>query len=156
MTSTLGWAGAALLSLSLGALASDPPSLTGDWHLNVQKSTWGSVAKPLSVVLSMEHKEPQLSYHGSVTYANEESREFGFSGAFDGKPYNMSRSCGDGTIAMRRIDLRSFESTFKSDDGRCSETARTSLSPDGKTLTRKLRQTSPEGAKSWTEVYEKR
>ena len=156
MTSSLRWAGTALLSLGLGAFAADPPNLSGSWHLNVQKSSWGNVTKPISVVLTIQHQEPQFTYQGSVTYVNEESREFGYSGAFDGKPYPMSRSYGDGTITMRRVDAATFESTFKTDDGKNTETTRTTLSSNGLTMTRKLRTTSPEGTKSWTEIYEKR
>jgi hypothetical protein len=131
-------------------------TFSGSWHLNVEKSRWGSATKPFSVVIVMEHREPIIEYHGTVTYMNEETRAFGFSGAFDSKPYRMTRSYGDGEITLRRVDGLTFDSTFRSDDGNYTESARTSLSRDGKLLTRKLAVTSPDGKKSWTEVYEKR
>lgn len=124
--------------------------------LNVEKSRWGNVKKPLSVELTIRHQEPNLEYRGSVTYANEDTREFGFSGALDGKPYAMSRSFGDGTITLQRVDALSFQSTFRTADGQTTETARTTLARDGKTMTRQLTVQSPEGKKSWTEIYEKR
>ncbi|NWF83016.1 MAG: hypothetical protein HXY18_04210 [Bryobacteraceae bacterium] len=149
-------AAALLLALSCGAFAVQPPTLTGNWHLNVEKSKWGAMTKPLSVILKIEHNEPNLSYHGTVTYANEEERPFGFSGAFDGKPYPMSRSFGDGEIVMKRIDAYTIESSFRTPDGKYVESARTTLSRDGRTMTRALKLTSPEGKKNWTEIYEKR
>ncbi|MBI5084365.1 MAG: hypothetical protein HZB13_07195 [Acidobacteria bacterium] len=150
------WVIPALISLTLGGTILQAPNLTGTWHLNVDKSKWGSVRKPVSVVLVIEHKEPQIQYHGSVTYANEETRDFGFFGAFDGKPYAMTRSYGSGTIVLHRLDPYSFESAFKTEDGSSEETAKTTLSRDGKVLTRSLRLRSPEGTKNWTEIYEKR
>lgn len=144
-----------LLWAALG-LSAQPGNLTGDWHLNVEKSKWGQMRQPHSVTLHIEHKDPQLHYHGEVTYANEDSREFAFDGAFDGKPYEMSRSFGSGKIVLKRLDLWTFESVMKSDDGQYVETAKTSLSQDGRTMTRRLDLRSPEGTKSWTEVYEKK
>lgn len=146
----------ALGLLTVCLCAGQAPSLSGTWHVNVAKSKWGTVSKPVSVVLEIEHKDKDIHYHGAVTYANEDTREFGFTGAFDGKPYRMSRSYGEGSITMRRVDSFTFESTFRSDDGQYTEDARTTLSGDLKTLTRRLTLRSPEGTKSWTEVYEKK
>lgn len=147
---------AVLLALSWGVYGAQPAPLTGNWHLNVDKSRWGAMAKPQTVSLTIEHNEPNLHYHGAVTYANEEERGFGFSGAFDGKPYPMSRSFGDGEITLKRVDGFTFESVFRTADGKSVESARTTISRDGKTLTRVLKLTSPDGNKNWTEVYEKR
>jgi hypothetical protein len=68
----------------------------------------------------------------------------------------MSRSFGSGKIVLKRLDLWTFESVMKSDDGQYVETAKTSLSQDGRAMTRRLDLRSPEGTKSWTEVYEKK
>lgn len=141
----------------LGALcAAQPANLSGNWQLNVNRSKWGTVNKPVSVVLTIEHQEPKLSYHGSVLYANEDQRDFGFSGAIDGKPYAMSRSFGNGEIVLLRVNDRTIESTFRTADGNYVETARTTVSRDGRTLERQLRLVSPEGTKKWTEIYERR
>lgn len=149
-------ASAACLTLLCGLAAAQPASMSGSWHLNVEKSKWGSANKPHSVVLTIEHNEPDLHYHGMVTYANEDERPFSFSGAFDGKPYPMSRSFGEGLITLARLDSHTVESVFRTNDGAYTETARTTLSRDGRTLTRQLRVTSPEGVKKWTELYERR
>ncbi len=108
------------------------------------------------VVLTIDHKEPNIEYRGSVVYANEDSREFGFFGAFDGKPYAMSRSFGSGSIVLKRVDGLAFDSVFTTEDGRYAEKTRTDLSRDGKTLTRQIRLESKDGNKSWTEVYDRK
>lgn len=144
-----------LLWAALG-LSAPPANLSGDWHLNVERSRWGQMPKPHSVVLHIEHKDPALHYTGEVVYANEDTRDFAFDGAFDGKPYGMSRSFGHGMIVLKRVDLWTFESVMTSDNGEYVESARTSLSQDGRTMTRRLELRSPDGTKRWTEVYEKR
>jgi hypothetical protein len=150
------WGAPVLLVLATGICAGQTQNLSGNWHLNVEKSHWSSATKPVSVVLVIDHHEPQLKYTGTVTYANEDERSFGFDGAFDGKPYRMSRSFGEGSITLHRVDAWTVESSFRSDDGQFTETAHTTISRDGKTLTRKLTARSPGGNTSWTEIYEKR
>lgn len=145
-----------LAASALGIASAQPADLTGSWHLNVEKSKWGGMTKPVSVALEIVHKEPMLNYHGVVMYANEDTREFAFSGALDGTEYAMSRSFGDGMITLRRIDAWTVESTFRTPDGLYRETAQTTISRSGRTLTRRLRLHSPGGRKSWTEVYERR
>jgi len=140
-------------SLLLGA---GPPDLSGFWVLNVGKSTWGSVRKPLGIFVEIDHKEPNITYSGKVTYQDEEAREFHFAGAADGKEYPMNRSFANGKVTIRRSGERVLDSTFKSDDGRYIETAHTSLSRDGAVLTRQLTLETPAGRQRWTEVYERR
>lgn len=144
------------LVLAAGLCLAQPANLSGTWHLNVDKSRWGKMNKPHSVVLTIEHNEPNLHYHGVVVYANEDDRTFGFTGAFDRKPYPMSRSYGDGEIVLTRIDSHSFDSVFRGADGVTVESSRTSISRDGRMLTRILRLTGSSGTKNWTEIYEKR
>lgn len=147
----------ALVMAVLGGLcAAQPANLSGDWQLNVSRSKWGNMNKPISVNLTIEHQEPKLSYHGSVQYSNEDVRDFGFSGSIDGKPYPMSRSYGDGEIVMVRVDGRTIDSTFRTPDGNTMETARTILSRNGRVMERRLKLVTPEGTKKWTEIYERR
>ena len=156
MKRTLLWLGLLIAFLAVGVLTAQNTNLSGSWYLNVEKSQWGQMRKPISVVLEMQHREPALQYHGTVTYSNEDTRDFAFEGAMDGKEYAMSRSYGTGTITMRRVDPFTIESTFKTPDGAYVETARTTVSRDGKSMTRRLRNRSPEGVKTWTEIYDRR
>lgn len=156
MKLAFSWAVPVCLTLLSGVCAAQPGNLTGSWHLNVAKSHWGSTPKPHSVVLTIDHKEPSIQYQGSVIYANEDAREFGFYGAFDGKSYAMTRSFGSGSIVLKRIDGLTFDSVFTTEDGRSVEKTRTTLSRDGKILTREIRVQSPDGNRNWTEVYDRK
>lgn len=139
-----------------GMAAAAPADLSGSWHLNLAKSRWGTVNKPLSVVIRIDHHDPQIHYYGTVQYANEDVRDFAFSGALDGKPYSVSRSFGDGTITLRRIDSWTVESTIRSNDGQYTETAQTTVTRDGRTLVRRMSVRGPDGRKAWTETYDRR
>jgi hypothetical protein len=142
----------ALSALSLPVLRAADPSLSGKWFLNVEKSTWGKKQKPHSVVVTIEHSEPTLKYSGVVTADTDGGgRPFEFSGAIDGKEYPYR----DGKIVIRRIDSHTTTSSYTSTDGTVTETARTTLSRDGKTLTRVIEGKGPEGRLRWTEVYER-
>ena len=145
----------ASLLIAPALLAETPGNLTGTWYLNVDKSQWGSAKKPVSVVLKMEHKEPAIRYSGTVSYVNEDTRDFAFDGAIDGTSYPMTRSYGAGTAVLRRVDAGTFEAVFRTADGAYVETARTSLSKNGTTLTRKVNLKTPQGSSAWTEIYER-
>ena len=150
------WFLLACFCLGPGVSAGQVANLSGNWHLNVAKSRYGSLKKPLSVYVQINHQEPALSYRGEVIYANEDSRDFAFDGAVDGKQYATARSYGVGTVVLRRLDDRTIESVFRSEDGKYVETARTTLSGDGKVMTRTRRVKSPEGSTRLTEVYDRR
>jgi hypothetical protein len=153
---TLSWSVPAFLSVALGVCAGQTANFTGSWYLNVEKSHWGSKPKPLSVTLVIEHRDHVLQYHGTVTHSDDYTRDFAFSGAIDGKEYPMVSSLGTGVAVLRLVDATTYESVFRNKDGTRSETARTSLSRDGRYLTRKIRQQTPEGTRTWTEIYERR
>lgn len=145
-----------LAALSVGVCSAQVADLSGTWRLNVQKSRWGKVQKPFSVLVTVEHKEPLLKYSGTMVYSGgEDTRTFAFNGAIDGKEYPITRPIGKGKVVIQRINNWTTESIFRSDDGQWSETVRTSLSRDGKEMRRTIRRKGPEGELSWTEVYEK-
>lgn len=153
----IAWKLTGCTALSLGASLAQVANLSGTWDLNVGKSNWGKLQKPLAITVTIEHREPALKYTGTIVYsAGEDTRTFGFEGAIDGKEYPITRSFGSGKIRIRRLDPRTTESVFRSDDGLWEEYARTSISADGKTLRREIRRKGPEGEMRWTEVYDKR
>jgi hypothetical protein len=144
------------LQLLVGCLisyASPVVNLTGTWTLDIERSEWGDIRKPVRVVVNVAHEEPALRYLGEVLYADGETREFSFVGALDGKPYPGVRSYGEGQIQIRRLNARTIESIFTSNDRRFIETANTAISQDGKTLIRKIRVRNAEGESRWTEIY---
>ena len=142
-----------LLYPAAGVWAAD--DLSGTWLLNVEKSRWDGVQAPVSLVLEIDHKEPRLKYHGHITYASGRERDFYFDGALDGKDYPMTRSYASGLVSLKRFELHTFKSEFRSTDGRYVESAEVRLSVNSRRLTRKVRLDTPEGARSWTEVYER-
>ena len=129
--------------------------MSGNWKLNVEKSDWQGVRRPLSVVVIVEHREPMLKYSGWVTYPDNPPRGFSFDGAIDGKPHSALRSYGPGSSQIRRLGGLAVESDFRSDDGKFREAAKTILSADGKQMTRRLHLNGPSGREDWTEIYEK-
>lgn len=152
---------AAVLFLAFGLSAAPVSDLSGTWHLNVAKSRWGKHPKPISSVVTIEHHEPALKYSGTLHFQDgesggEESRTFGFDGAIDGKEYPVTGNLVDGKMVFRRVSPNSITSDFKSNDGKVLETAKTTISADGKTLYRDMRAKGPNGEISWAEVYDRR
>ncbi|MCC6591310.1 MAG: hypothetical protein IT168_31785 [Bryobacterales bacterium] len=144
-------------SLLMAALlmAADPASLNGTWVLDVHKSNFGKVRKPASGVITIQHAEPKLRYTGTNTFANEKS-DYGFDGSIDGKAYTATHASGPGTMTIKRLDSRTIESYYKADAGGYEESARTSISADGKVLTRKITVKAKDGTYSWTEIYNRK
>jgi len=146
----------ALLPLATSLSAQQVSNLTGTWKLNVEKSRWGNMRKPVSGMIRIEHNEPALKYTGTLVDAEQNTRTFDFDGAIDGKEYAVRRAYGDGHLAVRRINTRTTASVFRSNDGSYEQTATTTVSRDGGVLTRKLSRKGSEGDAAWTEVYDKR
>ena len=146
----------AMLLLSLGACRAKGPDLSGTWKLNVQKSHWGKVRKPVSVMLEIRHEDPVLKYQGRVVDAESEGREFGFDGLINGQEQALHGAYADGTIAFTHRPDNVLTSSFKSADGQVTENAETSISADSRVLTRRVRFARGESKLSWTEVYERR
>lgn len=157
MTLRLATAALGLAALSTSICSAQVADLTGAWYLNVEKSKWGDVQKPVSILVTVNHKEPEIKYSGTMVYAGgEDTRTFAFSGAIDGKEYPMTRSFGDGKVSTTRVNPRTTASVFRSNDGRWEENIRTTISRDGKEMRRSIHRKGPEGELEWTEVYERK
>jgi len=142
---------AALLPEVVPAQVAD---MSGTWILNKKKSSWGSNVQ-FDVMMFIEHKDPGLKYTGTVTYADETTRDFSYEGAIDGKPRPADRAAGSGTMTHSRVGRREFKTEFRTGDGRYVQKVGTVISGNGKTLTRTLRIEMPDGARRWTEVYDR-
>ena len=130
--------------------------MTGTWILNKKRSSWGSSVRPFGVIMHIEHREPRLKYDGTITYADEDSREFAYDGAIDGQPRAADRPAGSGTMTHQRVGPREFKTEFRTTGGQFVQTVNTVISRDGKTLTRSLRIETKEGVRRWTEVYDRK
>jgi hypothetical protein len=62
---------------------------------------------------------------------------------------------GKGKAAIKALGAKSYEMFARYADGQVTERVRTSISNDGKTLTRRITLTSPQGRQSWTEIYDR-
>jgi len=145
----------ALAALMVGIAVAQAPNLSGTWKLNAQKSSWGKKPKPVNVIVTVEHNEPQFKYSGTVTDANGNPSNFAVECPIDGQEHPVTTSYGPGKIAIKRLNPYTTESTYKSDDGKYTETATTSVSRDGKEMTRRLHSKGPDGDATWTEVYDR-
>ena len=138
------------------ALPADVANMSGVWKLNVKKSKYDKDAAPLNVEIRIEHNEPALKYSGTVQRNQESSPDtFEFQGAIDEKIYPVKENhkpAGRSNSLVNR--LASIESW--SSDATMEEHAITTLSADGKTLTRKMHVKQKDGkTRDWTEVYDK-
>jgi hypothetical protein len=147
----------AAISYSAALFAADQPAnMGGTWKLNVERSKWGKRDKPTHGDIQIEQRDASFKYKGSVLNANgTDARRFEFDGAIDGKSYPVSGPDGAGAITMKRVNDTTIQSHYTSSDGKVFEDATTSISRDGKELTRRVRRKGPEGEFTWTEVYDK-
>jgi hypothetical protein len=110
------------------------------------------------VQLRIEHNEPSLKYSGTVTGSQEGHPDtFEFQGAIDEKIYPVKENNGatGRTIKFKRKSDNSVES-WSSDANGMEEYAVTTVSGDGKSLTRTMHVKHKDGTRrSWTEHYDK-
>jgi hypothetical protein len=145
----------AFLVASLAVLSAQVPSLSGTWVLNVDKSSWGKKAKPQAVTVKVEHNEPSLKYSGITTTTDGEQATYDLDTTIDAAAHPVKTSYGPGQVTMKRVNPYTVSSEYKSDDGKFQESATTVVSPDGKTMTRRMHTKGPDGEGSWTEVYDR-
>jgi hypothetical protein len=148
------------LAFAIAVASAQVPDLSGTWQLNVAKSGWGKHPKPTGGTVVIEHHEPALKYTGTVAVNNgtettDGPRKFSFDGAIDGKEYPVMGTTGPGTMTIRRESPTTVVSELKSSQGAVLETARTTISADGKRLIREMKAKGPAGEMSWTEVYDR-
>ncbi|MBC7771522.1 MAG: hypothetical protein H7210_03390 [Pyrinomonadaceae bacterium] len=147
---------AALLAASTVAFSADVQNMGGSWKLNQEKSRWGKRDKPTGVELKIEHNEPAIRYTGTVINANAtDRRDFKFDGAIDGQPHPATGPEGEGAMTINRVNKFTTKWTFRSNDGKVTEEAMTSISGNGREMTRRMERKAPEGTVTWTEFYEK-
>ncbi len=159
----IGSRAALVCVMAFGMAAAQVPDLSGVWHLNVAKSRWGKHPKPTSAEVTIEHHEPAFKYSGTIIFPNgvnteggEDARTFTFNGAIDGNSYPVGGTLAEGSMAFRRVSANTIESNFQAADGKLTETARTTISGDGKTLIREMRAKNPTGETTWTELYDRK
>jgi hypothetical protein len=147
--------------LALGALASvlcaaEAPNLSGTWQLDVDKSSWGKKSAPVAVTVQVQHQEPAIEFSGKVENTKGDESTFQFAGQIDGAERPVTTSYGPGKMVLKRVNPYTISSVYRSDNGRFEENATTTVTNDGRTMTRRMRLKSPDGDAAWTEVYERK
>jgi len=127
---------AGLLLLAASAPAQSKPNFSGDWKLNIAKSTFGQMPAPSSLTEKITHADPSLKVQTA------QSGDFGdfnsdFSFTTDGK--ECQNAMGDLFKMTSTVkwdgDILMFDSKMDFQGNAMTGTEKWSLSPDGKTLT---------------------
>lgn len=157
MTYRLGLVAGILACGMLAVSGANVSNLGGSWTLDGAASKWGKHERPTSIILNIVHQEPSLKYSGEEIKPGEDpAREFSFEGEINGQAFPAKGPGGNGTMAFKRIDARTVESLYTSNDKTLVERGRLTVSANGKHLTRQVNVKSPGGEESWTEVYDRK
>ena len=76
-----------LLMLWASPLNAKILNTSGTWKLNAEKSDYGKLPKPKSVMVKVVHKEPAFKYSVTGTDAEGKAINVEFDGAIDGKAF---------------------------------------------------------------------
>jgi hypothetical protein len=148
---------AIFVTLALAALpALAKPNFTGDWKLNIAKSTFGDIPAPDSMSYKIDHADPKLTsvskqsgqmgeieMHSTCTTDGKECTNEGFQGA---PTKSVMKWDGDTLVAEVKGQFGDTDFTLKQ---------KWSLSGDGKTLTVAQTFASSMGEFTQTLVFEK-
>ncbi|HEU4935603.1 MAG TPA: hypothetical protein VFT39_04050 [Vicinamibacterales bacterium] len=145
---------------ALAAQSVDP--LYGTWTLNHAKSKYTPGPPPPSQTRTFEPSGDGVRVTVQGTARDGSPMKYTFTAKFDGKDYPITGtavSAGAEAIALRRIDARTIEWTYKRSGQSISrgETTRCTISPNGKTLSCSSSGILPSGQPFHSEpVFEKR
>ena len=126
----------AALVVAQHVVAQNVPA-AGTWKLNVEKSKFAKIktVKSLTRTAEADGDGVKISYEGE--FADGSPLKFMFSAKYDGNDYAVT---GEGkpfdtdTIALKRLDAKTVESTLKK-DGTIVAKVKSAVSKDGKTTT---------------------
>jgi len=130
------------LALNVSAAAADQQS--GTWKMNSAKSTYspGPAPKSITVKIDSDADSIKLSSDGIDAAGNPTHIEY--TAKYDGKDYAITGVPNADTIALKRIDASTTESTVKKAD-QVVMTVRSVVSTDGKTRTSTFRGKDAQG-----------
>lgn len=126
----------------VSAQASD--ARVGTWKLNVEKSKYNAGAAPQSLMMKIEPagQGEKVSTEGVSATGTPTKTEY--TAQFDGKDYPLTGSSNVDKVALKRVDDRTMERTFKKGD-KVLLTSMQVVTPDGKTLTNTVKGTDAQG-----------
>ena len=143
-----------LLVTSVGLWAADRQ--VGTWKLNLEKSKYtADHPAPKSVTLNIQEQEGGLKVNVDGEDVQGNPIHISFTAKYDGKDYAMTGSATTDTIALKRIDANTIETTSKK-NGEVVTTVRSVVSRDGKTRTSTWKGKNAKGdPETWVAVYDK-
>ena len=143
-----------LLATSVGLWAADRQ--VGAWKLNLEKSKYtADHPAPKSVTLNIQEQDGGLKVNVDGEDAQGNPIHISFTAKYDGKDYAVTGSATTDTIAVKRIDANTIETTSKK-NGEVVTTVRSVISRDGKTRTSTWKGKYAKGEpETWVAVYDK-
>ncbi len=129
---------AAVVVLSMTGLLAQSNPMVGTWKLNVAKSKFTPGPAPKSQTATIEAAGDGIKNVTKGTAADGSAIAYGYTASsLDGKDYPITGPGAPGggdTIAVKRIDAYTFESTIKK-AGKVVQTIKVVYSKDGKSRT---------------------
>ena len=120
--------------LAFTIVASAADSNVGVWNLNLAKSKYNPGPAPKSATLTIEALDGGIKYTSQGENADGSPLHLEFAAKYDGQDNPVTGSPDFNSIALRRIDANTTESTTKK-YGKVMLTSRTVISHNGKTRT---------------------
>jgi len=129
-------------ALSVSAAAADQQS--GTWKMNPAKSKYSPGPAPKSVTVKIDSDADNIKLSSDGIDAAGNPTHVEFTAKYDGQDYPITGVPNADTIALKRIDASTTESTAKK-AGQVVMTVRSVVSKDGKTRTSTFKGTDAQG-----------
>jgi hypothetical protein len=129
-------------ALSVAASPADPH--VGTWKLNLAKSKYSPGPAPKEVTMKIEANSAGFHLMQAGFDATGKPIKIEFTANYDGKDYPTSGVSNTDTIAVKRVDANTSESTLKK-GGKVVMTVTSVVSKDGKTRTSTFKGTDAAG-----------
>ena len=130
------------LALNVSAAAADQQS--GTWKMNPAKSKYSPGPAPKSVTVKIDSDADNIKLSSDGIDAAGNPTHVEFTAKYDGQDYPITGVPNADTIALKRIDASTTESTSKK-AGQVVMTVRSVVSKDGKTRTSTFKGTDNQG-----------
>jgi hypothetical protein len=129
-------------ALSVAASPADPH--VGTWKLNTAKSKYSPGPAPKEVTMKIETKGAGVHLTQTGTDGAGKPIKVEFTANYDGKDTPVTGVTNTDTIALKRVDANTSESTLKK-GGKVAMTVISVVSKDGKTRTSTFKGTDAAG-----------
>jgi hypothetical protein len=116
----------------------------GTWKLNVEKSKYSAGQPPQSSTMKIEAAGQGEKVTTEGVNASGAPTKTEYTAQYDGKDYPLTGSQNADKVALKRVDARTMERTFKKGD-KVAVTSMQVVSQDGKTLTNTVKGTDAQG-----------